>query len=540
MNNRLWLTSALILVLLGIRCALDNTAGIENSSETTNGIIAIVQLPDGSAAVGMTVFLRPADFTVDKGTSGIKVAATDSVGKCLIKGIAPNNYILDISSHSAYGAIYKGYWGYGATPQQLDTIVLQEYGSLTITVSDTTITDSVSVELYGMARRVVVAKGETAQFQRLPLGSYSCLLQESHNQDIAIDSVSVLPTIQTQVQVEEYQTNSVIVKRGEPFNTDSITLASFLQQQGISLDQWASIIEIANGTIQKVNLSNRAITSLHPSIRHCEFIEFLNLSFNPLEDLPAEIAQLPRLWHINISHINIDTIPGVIEAMPTLITLKASGNGLRSLPASMAHKTSIKHLILDTNAFVHFPQEILSLWKLEILSLRMNAIDSIPEKLYELDSLHMLFLSSNTIKTLSSKINQLAKLRVLIIDNNQITMLPESFGLLPGLEQLWCSNNYLTQLPQSFTELTKLRSVDFGRNKLTVLPNAINKLTLLSTLHIDNNALTTLPPLIVNLQSIQEVKCNHNHLTTLPESTMLWLNRYAEEGWRSTQTDPQP
>ena len=175
----------------------------------------------------------------------------------------------------------------------------------------------------------------------------------------------------------------------------------------------------------------------------------------------------------------------------------------------------------------------------DLLDLRDKNISALKPGDFEgLSSLQELRLESNQLRALPADIfSGLSSLRRLYLGNNQLTSLPpDVFSELTALHDLYLHNNQLTSLPVDlFAGLSSLRQINLHTNRLTNLPADIfSGLSSLTQLFLRNNKLTSLPAdLFSGLSSLQYLYLDGNRLTSLladlfsglPSLTQLFLNK---------------
>ena len=153
-----------------------------------------------------------------------------------------------------------------------------------------------------------------------------------------------------------------------------------------------------------------------------------------------------------------------------------------------------------------------------------------------LSSLQTLYLANNQLTNLPPDVfSWLTALKDLYLHDNQLTSLPvDVFSGLSALRQINLHTNRLTTLPANvFSGLSSLTQIYLRNNQLTNLPPELfSGLSSLQYLYLDNNRFRTLPAgLFTGLSSLTQLLLNNNRLTSLPEgvfrgltaSTWLWL-----------------
>ena len=169
------------------------------------------------------------------------------------------------------------------------------------------------------------------------------------------------------------------------------------------------------------------------------------------------------------------------------------------------------------------------------LKLQNNQLQTLPANIFsDLSSLRTLYLNNNRLSSLPSTVfSGLSSLSNLYMNNNQLTSLPALvFSGLTSLRQINMHTNLLTTLPVNvFSGLSSLNQISINNNRLTSLPeNVFSGRTGLIYLYLDGNRLTSLPAnLFSGLSALEQLKFNNNRLSTLPAglfrglSSLTWL-----------------
>ena len=169
------------------------------------------------------------------------------------------------------------------------------------------------------------------------------------------------------------------------------------------------------------------------------------------------------------------------------------------------------------------------------LRLQNNRLQTLPANIFSgLSSLRTLYLNNNRLSSLPSTVfSGLSSLSNLYMNNNKLTSLPETvFSGLTSLRQINMHTNLLTTLPVNvFSGLSSLNQISINNNRLISLPeNVFSGRTGLIYLYLDGNRLTSLPAnLFSGLSKLEQLKFNHNRLSSLPAglfsglSSLTWL-----------------
>ena len=146
-----------------------------------------------------------------------------------------------------------------------------------------------------------------------------------------------------------------------------------------------------------------------------------------------------------------------------------------------------------------------------------------------LKTITSLDLNDKSITSLKAgDFNGLSSLRTLYLNDNQLTSLPSKlFSGLITLKDLYLNNNQLTSLPVDlFAGLSSLRQINLHTNRLTSLSADIfSGLSSLTQLFLRNNRLASLPADVFSgLSSLQYLYLDGNRLTSLPAGLFSGLS----------------
>jgi len=121
-----------------------------------------------------------------------------------------------------------------------------------------------------------------------------------------------------------------------------------------------------------LNLLNKALTAVYPSIKNLPKLREVNLNVNYLEEIPDEFGCLKQLQ-----------------------ILRLNRNKLTTLPASIGDLTNLKQLWLANNRLASIPECVYKLESLELLTLEYNQINHIDDAIQNLQQLRRLDLYKN-------------------------------------------------------------------------------------------------------------------------------------------------
>lgn len=183
------------MLLMFLFCSSKNdVAGPGGSSETQNGFTCTVYLPDGTAAAGVLVRVRPSNYTVFTSdqikSSELTVidTFTDGEGRLTIKSIENGRYFVEINDQKSNAALILLN---ADSTLQTDTVTLHPYAQIRGKL-DTGYARLKHVQITGLERTVEIQNG-TYAFNDLPEGTYtlSFISEEPGIPLLTVDSVYV-------------------------------------------------------------------------------------------------------------------------------------------------------------------------------------------------------------------------------------------------------------------------------------------------------------------------------------------------------------
>jgi hypothetical protein len=128
-------------------------------------------------------------------------------------------------------------------------------------------------------------------------------------------------------------------------------------------------------------------------------LEILNLSGNALSSLPADLPRLRKLRVLFCSDNQFTTVPEVLGQCPQLSMVGFKANRIHTLPAA-ALASRLRWLILTDNQLESLPPEIGSCLQLEKLMLAGNQLTSLPKTLNNCVNLGLLRIAANQLTEL--------------------------------------------------------------------------------------------------------------------------------------------
>jgi len=128
-------------------------------------------------------------------------------------------------------------------------------------------------------------------------------------------------------------------------------------------------------------------------------LEVLNLSGNALSSLPADLGRLHKLRVLFCSDNRFTAVPEVLGQCPQLSMVGFKANRIRTLPAE-ALTPALRWLILTDNQLQAVPTEIGTCENLQKLMLAGNHLRELPEALAQCSQLELLRIAANHLTEL--------------------------------------------------------------------------------------------------------------------------------------------
>ncbi|KAI8091982.1 hypothetical protein BDF21DRAFT_152424 [Thamnidium elegans] len=144
------------------------------------------------------------------------------------------------------------------------------------------------------------------------------------------------------------------------------------------------------GPSMAVDLSNRSLIKLSPSIGYLDNLTKLNLSNNQMKNLPRELGYLKNLRVLNVSNNLLEEIPDTIAFLSKLKALNVSQNKLVQLSPSIGNLPKLVIIIANNNNLKSLPRELKKLVHLVSLDVSHNPLKYLPAEIATLKPLRKL------------------------------------------------------------------------------------------------------------------------------------------------------
>ena len=155
----------------------------------------------------------------------------------------------------------------------------------------------------------------------------------------------------------------------------------------------AEIYDLAD-TLEILNLSGNALSSLPDDLTRLKKLKVIFCSENQFSEVPEVLGQCPMLEMIGFKSNKINKLSDF--SLPAALRwLILSDNQLLELPAEIGQCTRLQKLMLAGNQLQSLPQEMAACYNLELLRISANRLESLPDWLLRLPRLAWLAFAGN-------------------------------------------------------------------------------------------------------------------------------------------------
>ncbi len=153
------------------------------------------------------------------------------------------------------------------------------------------------------------------------------------------------------------------------------------------------IFELAD-TLEVLDLSGNALTSLPDDLPRLGRLRVLFASNNPFTELPPVLGECAQLSMVGFKANRIRSVPGA-ALPPRLRWLILTDNQIETLPPEIGRCAELQKLMLAGNRLAALPGEMAACTRLELVRLAANRFESLPEWLLRLPRLAWLAYAGN-------------------------------------------------------------------------------------------------------------------------------------------------
>jgi tRNA A-37 threonylcarbamoyl transferase component Bud32 len=181
-----------------------------------------------------------------------------------------------------------------------------------------------------------------------------------------------------------------------------------------------SIQQIRSGALsgaRKIKISEN-LTVIPPELyQYAQTLEVLDLSGNALTSLPDEFSCFVNLRILFLSNNKFETFPDVLSTLPNLDIVGFKANQIKEIP-EQSLSVSLRWLILTDNKIEVLPHSIGSCVKLQKVMLAGNKLRFLPDEMGLCRNIELLRISANEIHVLPEWLMSLPKLAWLAFAGN--------------------------------------------------------------------------------------------------------------------------
>ena len=158
----------------------------------------------------------------------------------------------------------------------------------------------------------------------------------------------------------------------------------------------AEIFQLAD-TLEILNLSGNALSSLPADLHRLTRLRILFCSDNQFTELPVCLGQCAQLSMIGFKANRIANVPGA--ALPPLLRwLILTDNCIEQLPEELGQRPLLQKLMLAGNRLQQLPASLAKCERLELIRLAANQFSELPDTLLALPGLSWLAYAGNPLR----------------------------------------------------------------------------------------------------------------------------------------------
>lgn len=139
--------------------------------------------------------------------------------------------------------------------------------------------------------------------------------------------------------------------------SDTVAVREALDLNGLTNVAVSEVATVEGGRVVSLDLRNRSIAELPPSLSDLDALQELFLAHNPIGELPGFIQWLLELRVLDVADMGVTEIPGWIRRLTNLQRLSLADNELTTLPEEIVELTPEEGVDLSGNDMQDLPQE---------------------------------------------------------------------------------------------------------------------------------------------------------------------------------------
>lgn len=281
-----------------------------------------------------------------------------------------------------------------------------------------------------------------------------------------------------------------------------------------NINTWEGVM-FENDKLIGLDIENKNITELTPTISLLEDLTVLNLKDNNLLSIPNEIFDLKELRELSLSgekaSVIIDDFLVGLYSLKNLKSLYLDSFFIVDIDG-IGNLSSLENLTLMNLSSNRISIDFFNLRELKTIELINNPnLIIIPDGFDVFEKLTTLKIYGNPgIQDFNLSIFEVNTLQKLDLSNNNIGFLavedgiiPEDIGMLTQLTELNLENNHINTISTRVGELIGLKTINFRNNKITDIPKELGALTILDVLDVSGNLqLNEIPEEVCKLEDL--------------------------------------
>ncbi|MBU6959297.1 protein kinase [Pseudomonas sp. CVAP len=152
------------------------------------------------------------------------------------------------------------------------------------------------------------------------------------------------------------------------------------------------------GTLEVLNLSGNALSSLPDDLHRLTHLRVLFCSDNQFRELPTCLGQCAQLTMIGFKANRLERVPAA--ALPPLLRwLILTDNCISELPSELGERPHLQKLMLAGNHLQSLPASLSQCHQLELIRIAANRMTELPQWLLTLPGLAWLAYAGNPLET---------------------------------------------------------------------------------------------------------------------------------------------